>query len=291
MDFPLPVTVAPEEALKRAIQGVEAGLVVAVATVIERRGSSPATPGQKLAVVRADDGHLDAFGTVGGGAVERAVMTVMEEGIRLGADPRIHQFQLGPNLGMCCGGSVTVLVETLQPPWTVLLVGAGHVGLATAKLLPSLGFKTVLVDDRDEANDAERATDPSFRFFQATHDDAAVLEALGPLRDRTLLAVMTHDHQLDQTVLEWGLSRRFTFVGGVGSRAKAARLRARLEAKSFDPRDIERVRMPIGVDIGARRPAEIAVAIAAELVSERAAREKLARSHSPHSRSRVEAAE
>ena len=83
---------------------------------------------------------------------------------------------------------------------------------------------------------------------------------------------MTHDHQLDQAVIEWALGHGFGFVGGVGSRAKAARTRARLEAKGVGEADIARVRMPLGVDIGARSPAEIGVAIAAELVAWRAGR-------------------
>jgi xanthine dehydrogenase accessory factor len=81
---------------------------------------------------------------------------------------------------------------------------------------------------------------------------------------------MTHDHQLDQVVIEWALAAGFGFVGGVGSRAKAARTRARLEAKGVAAADIARVRMPVGVEIAARTPAEIGVAIAGELVAWRA---------------------
>jgi xanthine dehydrogenase accessory factor len=84
------------------------------------------------------------------------------------------------------------------------------------------------------------------------------------------MVVMTHDHQLDQAVVEWALARGFGFVGGVGSRAKAARTRARLEAKGVPAAEIARVRMPVGVDIGARSPAEIGVAITGELVAWRA---------------------
>ncbi len=78
---------------------------------------------------------------------------------------------------------------------------------------------------------------------------------------------MTHDHALDQRAIEWALKRGFAYVGGVGSRAKAKRTRDRLKAKGFEDADVERVRMPIGVHVGARLPSEIAVAIAAEMVS------------------------
>jgi xanthine dehydrogenase accessory factor len=78
--------------------------------------------------------------------------------------------------------------------------------------------------------------------------------------------VMTHDHALDQEAIEWALKRGFAFVGGVGSRAKAKRTQDRLEAKGFSEADRARVRMPLGLGIGARLPDEIAVSIAAEMV-------------------------
>ena len=85
------------------------------------------------------------------------------------------------------------------------------------------------------------------------------------------MVVMTHDHQLDQQVIEWALRQQFSFVGGVGSRAKAARTRTRLEAKSFSQSDIDRVEMPLGYDLPARTPAEIAVSVSGSLIRWRAA--------------------
>jgi len=100
--------------------------------------------------------------------------------------------------------------------------------------------------------------------------------------------VMTHDHQLDQKVVEWALAKGFGFVGGVGSRAKAARTRQRLEAKGVKEDDIARVRMPVGIDIGARSPAEIGVAIAGELIAFRA---KLLEKRAARTREATERAE
>jgi xanthine dehydrogenase accessory factor len=115
------------------------------------------------------------------------------------------------------------------------------------------------------------------RVIPAEHDDPEVLEGFGDPADGAALVVMTHDHQLDQRVVEWGFARGFAFVGGVGSRAKAERTRQRLEAKGLPPALVASLRMPVGVDVGARRPAEIAVSIAAELVAHRARLEGLAR--------------
>jgi xanthine dehydrogenase accessory factor len=79
--------------------------------------------------------------------------------------------------------------------------------------------------------------------------------------------VMTHNHALDQDVIEWAIGRGFAYVGGVGSRAKAQRTRDRLEMKGVREEDRARVRMPLGIDIGARLPDEIAIAITAEMVA------------------------
>jgi xanthine dehydrogenase accessory factor len=166
----------------------------------------------------------------------------------------------------------------------VVVVGAGHVGAFTAPLLASLSFRITLVDSREEAADPARlaALPPAptglpeaVRLLHGDHDDPEILRGLPADLGRAAALVMTHDHALDQTVVEWALGRGFGFVGGVGSRAKAARTRDRLELKGFAAADIARVRMPVGVDVGARTPAEIGVAIAAELVAWRASLAKV----------------
>jgi xanthine dehydrogenase accessory factor len=265
----LPRTAPPEEALGEALSAAGRGVAVAVATVIARHGSAPSTPGQKLALYREGSG-LIAVGTVGGGAIERAVMLAMHDALEASDDPRVHTFRLGPELGMCCGGSAEILIEVLRPRRAVLLVGAGHVGLATARVLAPLGFRVTVADGRPEATDASRIApleSAGVRVVAADHDDPEVLDALAAEPQHAAMVVMTHEHQLDQTVIEWALARGFAFVGGVGSRAKAARTRQRLEAKAFAPEAIGRVRMPVGVAIGARTPEEIAISIAGELVA------------------------
>jgi xanthine dehydrogenase accessory factor len=177
-------------------------------------------------------------------------------------------FRLGPSLGMCCGGSVDILIEPLVPEAHALIVGAGHVGIFLAPLLASLGFVVTVCDSREEAADPARLpAGRPIRLLHADPDDPEVLHGFPLARERCVALVMTHDHQLDQAAIEWALGRGFGFVGGVGSRAKATRTRQRLEAKSLPEAEIARVRMPVGADIGARSPAEISVAIAAELIA------------------------
>jgi xanthine dehydrogenase accessory factor len=280
--LPLPKTALPHEVLRAALSALERGRRVVLASVVTRRGSAPSTPGQKLALLD----ERTAIGTIGGGAVERVVLGAMAKALEdPTSEPKLETFRLGASLGMCCGGSVDILIEPLHPEAHALVIGAGHVGVFVAPLLAALGFRVTLCDAREAAADPARlapiAPPPAadgarnvaplpVRVIHAEHDDPEVLRDFTQALDRAAVLVMTHDHQIDQAAIEWALGRGFGFVGGVGSRAKAARTRARLSAKGASEADIARVRMPVGADIGARSPAEIGVSIAAELVAWRA---------------------
>ncbi|WP_437827644.1 XdhC family protein [Sorangium sp. So ce1153] len=298
----IPRTASPHDVLRAAVGALEAGRRVVLASVVARHGSAPSTPGQKLCLI--DD--LTAIGTIGGGAVERAALGMMGRALdELVSTPKLETFRLGPSLGMCCGGSVEILIEPMLPAAHVLVIGAGHVGAFAAPLLASLGFRVTLCDARAAAADPARVQLPAplagalpaplagalpahdgaqeepgpalgeqVRVVLAEHDDPEVTASMPRDLGEAAALVMTHDHGLDQAAIEWALARGFGYVGGVGSRAKAARTRARLEAKGVAERDVARVRMPVGVDIGARTPAEISVALAAELVAWRAGRRR-----------------
>jgi xanthine dehydrogenase accessory factor len=166
---------------------------------------------------------------------------------------------------MCCGGSVEVLIEPLLGSTPCLIVGGGHVASAVAPLLAKVGFAVTVVDARESWGQSGRIE--GARCVVGDFDDVG-----DEIPKEGAVLVMTHDHALDQQAIEWALKRGFSFVGGVGSRAKAERTKARLEAKGFAEADRARVRMPLGVSIGARLPDEIAVAIAAEMVTWRRSR-------------------
>ncbi len=229
-----------------------------LATVLARHGSAPATPGQKLLLAR--DGTC--IGTVGGGAIEREVIAALEEALGLEGEKvfTTKSFRLGAELGMCCGGSVEVVIEAIAALVPCLVIGGGHVATETAPLLAKLGFAVTVVDERDPWGEEGRI--PSVRTLVGDFDDVG-----RDMPRSAAVLVMTHDHALDQRAIEWALKQGFAYVGGVGSRAKAKRTVDRLEAKGFPESDRSRVRMPIGVHVGARLPAEIAVSIAAEMVA------------------------
>lgn len=261
--LPVPTSASTARVLATAAEKLQLGIRCVMATVIVRHGSTPSTPGQKLLL--AADGT--ALGTVGGGAVEREVLEALSPLLthRM-PHHELRTFKLGPELGMCCGGRVEVLIESMQAKTPIFVVGGGHVGTALTPLLASLDFAVTLVDARPEYGEGREL------------DGVTVLcgdfDELGAHQDRSgACLTMTHDHTLDQDVVEWALRRGFAFVGGIGSRAKAERTRQRLEHKGFGEADRARIRMPLGLDIGARSPAEIAVSVAAELIAWRKTRE------------------
>lgn len=258
-ELPIPSSGDASVVLAAASAAIARGVSGAMATVLERHGSAPGTPGQKLYV--GSDGTC--VGTVGGGAVEKmvleALVTIASDGGG-SAKHEVRTFKLGAELGMCCGGRLVVLIEPIVGLVPSLVVGAGHVGTAVAPLLAKVGFGVMLVDEREAWAEGRR--------IEGVHCIAGEFDEVGRQVDpRGACLVMTHDHALDQRVIEWALRRGFAYVGGVGSRAKAERTRQRLEAKGFSEADRARVRMPIGADIGARTPDEIAVAITAEMIA------------------------
>lgn len=256
-DLPVPSPADPAEVLQIAADRARRGTFGVLATVLARQGSAPSTPGQKLYLAR--DGTC--VGTVGGGAVEREAL--LEAVAMLSSSAPSHhtrELTLGAELGMCCGGAVQVLFEPLEARVPLLVVGGGHVASATAPLLARVGFAVTVVDERDGWSDREPIAGVS--RVQGDFDEVGA-----SLPKEAAVLVMTHDHALDQRVIEWALGRGFAYVGGIGSRAKAKRTRDRLAHKGFSEDDVLRVRMPIGVAVGARLPDEIAVAIAAEMVA------------------------
>lgn len=255
--MPRPRAATAAGVLEAAAACAARGVSGAMATVLERHGSAPGTPGQKLYL--GEDGTC--LGTVGGGAIERSVLEALVGMARdRAAKHVVREVKLGAELGMCCGGRLVVLLEPIAALVPCLIVGGGHVATAVAPLLAKVGFAVTVVDAR--AGWAEEGRIPGVTCVNGDFDEAGA--GIDP---RGACLVMTHDHVLDQQVVEWALRRGFAFVGGVGSRAKAERTRQRLEAKGFSEADRARVRMPLGVAIGARLPDEIAVSIAAEMVA------------------------
>jgi xanthine dehydrogenase accessory factor len=244
-----------DEASRLSAQGRRFALV----TVIRTAGSTPRKAGAKMLV--CEDGSQ--VGTVGGGAVEQALVEEARAAIASG-EPRLFKKHLTHELAMCCGGEVEAFVDPMGRKEHLLLIGGGHINQALAPMAAQLGFEVWVIDELEEFASEER-------FPQATRilHSWEPREWGAPLGGDTSVVIATRDHAVDQAVLEKlaALEARPAYLGCIGSRGKMGRFRKRLEAKGIPAAWIDQVRGPIGVEVGAETPAEIAVAVAAELVA------------------------
>jgi len=244
------------EAAARAYQE---GTPAALVTVIAASGSTPRGEGARMLVY----GDGATVGTIGGGMWEREVSQLAIEAISTGKALR-HRTQLDNRLSMGCGGDMEVYIEPLQRRTPLVMFGAGHVAVATAPLLVGLGYDVTIVDDRDALVGPER-----FPGCRVVHGDPlAFAEAMAPT-PATHVLLMTHLHSRDQALLHATITRPHAWIGMLGSRRKIAHIFTALEAAGI-PRDaLAQVRSPIGLDIGAQTPEEIAIAVTAELIAAR----------------------
>jgi xanthine dehydrogenase accessory factor len=244
------------EVTEAILELMRAGHGGALATVVRTSGSTPQMPGARL-LLKADGG---AVGTIGGGAIEQRVMLALRE-ILQGGPARLLACDLGRDLGMCCGGSMDIFIEPIPAAPRLWIFGAGHVAQPTASLARSVGFEVVVVDEREELNSAER-----FAGCQRELLDPASALSAARISGRDWLLIVTHDHLLDEEALRAALAEQAAYIGVVGSRRKVYRLLQRIAARQ-GALDLRRVYAPVGLDLGAVSPAEIAVSIVAELVA------------------------
>ena len=227
-----------------------------LATVVRSAGSTPQQVGARL-LLRADGTIL---GTVGGGAIEQVVLERMREVLTSG-ESELFARELGYELGMCCGGRMEIFIERVAPAQRLWMCGAGHISRALAPLAAGLGFEVMVADAREELNSLERFG--GARRMLLDGDELLKRVRLGP---GDWLLIATHDHALDERILERALGAAPRYIGLVGSRRKVFRLLERIAQRRGDlPLDC--LYAPVGVPIGAEGPSEIAVSIAAELVA------------------------
>ncbi len=241
-----------------AIAQIEAtGGRAALVTVVRTSGSAPRGPGARMIVY--PDGRIE--GTVGGGAVEASGQLNAAKSLQDGR-PRFIEHNLTQELGMCCGGQVTLFIEVLSSAPRLIVFGAGHVGCALTRMAAQAGFVVHVADERDELLIESRLAEA--RGLHSDLNDPAL-----PYSDNTYVMIATHDHGLDQRLVEQSLKKPFGWLGMIGSRRKAELTRQRLAHKGFKPDAIATVRAPVGLAIGAQTPEEIAISILAELVAVR----------------------
>jgi len=241
----------------------ESGRRGAVATVIGSRGSTPGKESAKMLI--RDDGST--FGTIGGGCTEAEVWALAREVIDTDR-PLRRSFTLTPQKaaeeGLACGGVVEIFIEPIGSP-TVVIFGAGHIGRILTPLLKLAGFNSKVVDDREQF--ANRTLFPDAGEILVS-DFETCFEKL-TITPSTYVVIVTRGHKYDQLVLSRAVRTSASFVGLIGSRAKVLRIFHALRKEGVPEETLARVKAPIGLDIGARSPEEIAISIAAQLVAHR----------------------
>lgn len=239
-----------------AAEAIRKGRRAAIATVISVNGSAPRSSGAKLLAYA--DGHT--IGTVGGGVFEYRVINLARKAAVDGQSVRV-KVHLTRDLGMCCGGEMEVYIEPLQVKEPMTIFGAGHIAQAVAPLLQALDYTVTVVDSREEYATSERFPGCEVRCASPRSH----VETVNGGEDEHWL-IVTHDHPLDQDLGEALLQKPHAWLGMIGSRAKIAKFRMRYRAAGLDDTTIARLRAPVGLDLGAETPAEIAVSICAELI-------------------------
>jgi xanthine dehydrogenase accessory factor len=215
-------------------------------TVVEARGFTPQKPGVHMLLAAGGE----TAGTIGGGAIEHDCLLQAHDLLASGQQARTVRRQLTTELGMCCGGEMVVHLEVLEALPRLFVFGAGHVARPLAAFSAACGFAVHVVRAPDDVAHELATADAG--------EDA-----------NTYAVVTTHDHALDQRVVQELLRRELRFTGLIGSLAKQRKFALRLRARGFGDAQIARLRTPVGLAISARTAEEIAVSIVAELVAVR----------------------
>jgi xanthine dehydrogenase accessory factor len=234
----------------------------AVATIVNVRGSIPSFKTAKMLV--RDDGSI--VGTIGGGCVEADVWQAARE-VMESEKPRTLTFDLNQDpkydTGLVCGGTLEVFIEPVLPPAVLYVFGAGHVAQGLCRVAAGAGFEVIVADDRTSFATSERF--PSAREVHALDFEEA-LKKLDP-DEGSYVVIVTRGHRDDMRILRWAVQTRARYIGMIGSKRKVIEIFKTLQSEGLSADLFDRVHAPIGLDIGAITPDEIAVAITAELIA------------------------
>jgi xanthine dehydrogenase accessory factor len=242
----------------------KAGRRGAVATIVNVRGSIPSFKTAKMLV--RDDGSI--VGTIGGGCVEAEVWQAARE-VMEAEKPRTLTFDLNNDpkydTGLVCGGTLEIFIEPVLPPAELYIFGAGHVATSLYRVARIVGFDITIADDRETYANRERF--PEAQQVLAEDFDAAMAQ-LSP-SESSFIVIVTRGHRDDMRVLRWAVQTPARYIGMIGSKRKTATIFKELQTEGLRAELFERVHAPVGLDIGALTPEEIAISIMAELIAKR----------------------
>ncbi len=241
----------------------KAGERGALATIVHTNGSIPSYESSRMLV--REDGSI--AGTIGGGCVEADVWAAAK-GVIEAEQPRKMTFNLNHeaayDAGLICGGTLEVFVEPILPQPLLYIFGGGHVSLSVSRVAHAAGFAIQVIDDRAAYANAERF--PMATELYTSYEDA--FRRIKPNASSYLL-IVTRGHKDDMRVLAWAVRTDARYIGMIGSKRKVLSVYKALQREGYRAEEFERVHAPVGLDIGALSPEEIAVSIAAELIAVR----------------------
>ncbi len=241
---------------------LERGEPAALVTIVSTLGSTPQRVGAKMLVF--GDGRI--VGTIGGGCYENDAFGKAREAI-LNRKPQLVHYELDDDFaqetGLVCGGQMDVYIEPIEPSPELYIVGAGHVGFHLARIAQEVGFRVHVVDDREKFASRERFPDAA----EVVVEDIPSWITRSALAPHVYVVIVTRGHTNDLEALRALAPKELRYLGLIGSRAKVARIYEALTEAAMPADALARVHAPIGLDIGAVTPQEIAVSILAELIA------------------------
>jgi xanthine dehydrogenase accessory factor len=250
------------EVFAAVADALDRGEAAARVTIVSTTGSTPQRVGAKMLVFA--DGRI--VGTIGGGCYENDAFWKAKEAI-VNRRPELVHYELSDDFaqetGLICGGQMDVYIEPIEPSPELYVVGAGHVGFHLARLAHEVGFQVHVVDDREKFANTERFPNAA---EIAVEDIPAWIERT-KIPAHAYVVIVTRGHTNDLDALRALAPRDLRYLGLIGSRAKVARIYDALVEEQVPPELLTRVHAPIGLDIGAVTPQEIAVSILAELIA------------------------
>jgi xanthine dehydrogenase accessory factor len=241
-----------------------AGMKCALATIVDVQGSVPSHANAKMLI--RQDGSI--VGTVGGGCVEAEVWEAARE-VMDTERPKKLRFSLGHDVsfesGLICGGQVEIYVEPVLPQPQLLLFGGGHVSRSISQIATLAGFAVTVVDDREAFANADRFPEAAATLTGEYEDLFPGLE----VHDTSYIVIVTRGHKDDMRVLRWAITTTARYVAMVGSKRKAITTVKELERQGMSRSLFERLHAPMGLEIGAVTPEEIAISVVAEMIAVR----------------------
>ena len=251
-----------KEVFAAVADALERGEPAALVTIVSTTGSTPQRVGAKMLVF--GDGRI--VGTIGGGCYENDAFWKARDAIG-NRKPQLVHYELDDDFaqetGLVCGGQMDVYIEPIEPSPELYVVGAGHVAFHLARLAHEVGFRVHVVDDREKFANAERFP----AAVEIVVDDIPAWIARTTLPTHAYAVIVTRGHTNDLEALRALATRELRYLGLIGSRAKVSRIYEQLVEDKMSPESLQHVHAPIGLDIGAVTPQEIAVSILAELIA------------------------